>query len=97
VVAIHEDRQLGAAVPVIDVLQPGRANEPILADLADGVEEAFALLRLLADPLQPAPGLVQAHRRLVAGQAADLGVVDAGHVGRQIAFLERTQPDLLAP
>ena len=80
----------------VHVLQPGRADESVVAELADGEEEALTLPPLLVHVLEPALRLLHAHRRLVAGWAADLGVVDAGHVGGHVALLEGAQPDPFA-
>jgi hypothetical protein len=40
VVPVHVDRELGVPVQLVDLLEPGRADEPVVAELADGEEEA---------------------------------------------------------
>ena len=96
-VAVHEDGEFRVAVHQIDTLEPDGADELIRADLADREEEAeLPGPRLLLGPLEPGGGLRHAQGPLVSGHATDFGVIHAGDVGRQVAFLEWAEPDAVA-
>ena len=95
-VVIHKDRELAAAEMQVDVLQPDRADEAVVSQLAHGEEVPLAAVPLLAGVLQPFLGLLDAHRHAVTGQPAHLGIVDARDEGWYVPLLERTEPDAFA-